>query len=185
MRTLGKIFANIYTIIFTILLLLVVLLLTLTSYLKGNFYTSLITSKDFMETKLSDISLDFDGKAEITELCGEDCTVKDAIMSVAHEEYGIKEELVEEALADKDIQKAAGEFASFYVDYVTTNESKEIDYKDYEKALEKEVMQKILKEVGYTKEDIKIVIDEYNQNLDKFNSNQNGGTINVQSRVTY
>lgn len=185
MRTVGKIFANIYTIIFTVLLLLVVLLLTLTSYLKGNFYTSLVTSEAFMETKISDITLDFDGKTEITELCGEDCTVKEAIMSIAHEEYGIKEELVEEALADKDIQKAAGEFASFYVDYVTTNKAEEINYKDYEKALEKEIMQEILKEVGYTKYDIKEIIDEYNQNLDKFNSNQNGGTINAQSRVTY
>lgn len=184
MKVVGKIFAVLYTILFTPITLILILVFTISGYFKANFYTNLITNDALMGTKISEISSNFSGKEEITELCGEDCTVKDAIVASASEGYGIDKKLVEEALNDKDIQKALGDFVGKYVNLETTGIAKKLDYKIYEKALEKEVSQKILNQVGYTKEEFKQFIEEYNESVDDYN-NFEGGYESAQKYINY
>lgn len=184
MKVVGKIFAVLYTILFTPITLILILVFTISGYFKSSFYTNLINNDALMKTKISDISTDFGGKEEITEICGEDCTVKDAIVASASEGYGIDKELVEEALNDKDIQKAVGDFVGTYISFETTGIAKKLDYKIYEKTLEKEVSQKILNQVGYTKEEFKQLIEEYNENVDDYN-NFEGGQESAQKYINY
>lgn len=170
MKIFGKIIAILYTIIFTFVFFAIILVFTISSYLKADFFTTLITSKEFMETKLSQLDIEFDGMEEIKEFCGEDCTVEDAIIVTASEGFGINEELVREALKDEDIQKELGEFISIIVQAETTGKQEYLYYEDYEYILKKDIAKKILKEMNYTNDDIKKIIEEYNKSVDKYNS---------------
>ena len=184
MKVVGKIFAILYSILFTPVMLILILIFTVSGYFKSNFYTDLISNDFLKKTKISEISTNFDVKQEITELCGEDCTIEGAIIAIASKEYGVDEKLVKEALNDSDIQKAIGDFLGTFISLQTTGEAKKLNYNIFDKALKKEVSKEILRLIGYTNEEFKQIIKEYNESVDDFNSYE-GGYENVQKYLNY
>ena len=62
--------------------------------------------------------------------------------------------------------------------------SDKLPLSDFDKALKKEVSKEILRQIGYTNEEFKQLIKEYNESVDDFNSYE-GGYENVQKYLNY
>lgn len=180
MKIVGKIFASMYCTFFALIVFVFMVLSFATSILEPDYISSTITNSNFMEMKVADI--EFEGKEDIIQHFGEDVTVEEAIIKAFSEEMGVRENLITEALEDEEIIEFIGEVAGIFVDYTMTNDLPVISYDDYKNVFEKQVVQEILKDLDYSTQDIKDLIDLYNnerENWMNINNNVGGGQINA------
>ena len=185
MKILGKVLATMYTALFTVVLFALILVFCVSSYFKEGFISEFLSSDVIMDTKIAD--LDFEGKQEILDKCGESATIEDAIVIALQEEMDISSDLIKEVINDKDIQKELGKGLNQLIKFETTGVAPELKYEDYEYLLEKDVVKQMMKELEITKTDIKKLIDEYNKHRDEYHTSSGlgGSQYDAVTRVPY
>lgn len=152
---LGNFFAIIFSVIYSIGLTLIIILFFMSSFFKGDIYSSVLKSIDFKEIKLSDID------SSLVNLFGKDVTLEEAFVSTL-EQAGIDSDVAIEIINNDEIKEVVGEFVGEVVNYsINQDELPQIEKEDVEVILDNI---NIEESVDLNKEEIMKYVDEININ---------------------
>ena len=117
MKVIGKIFAVLLSILYFVVLILFTSLIFVQKLSTGDFYSSILTSIDLDEIKLSDIDVTFDGMEHY-----EDETVADLLVE-GLVDSGVEEVTAVEIVSNDNVKNLVGELIGEYVDYQINKEN--------------------------------------------------------------